>query len=110
MAIGTWQAFTTEAIGSALRDLVILPKLQDLIAETMMKQNISILKVAAFYDEIGVAGKAKIGDDFASFGLELVRFAVESINFPEEDESVKRLKKALADKAEIDIMGRTTTR
>jgi len=105
MAIGTWQAFNTEAIGSALRDMVILPKLQDLLAETMMKQNISILKVAAFYEEIGVAGKAKMGDEFASFGIELVRFAIESVNFPEEDESVKRLKKALADKAEINIIG-----
>lgn len=105
MAIGTWQAFTTEAIGSALRDMVILPKLQDLLTESMLKQNISILKVAAYYEELGVAGRAKMGDEFASFGLELVRFAVESVNFPEEDESVKRLKKALADKAEINIIG-----
>ncbi len=105
MAVGTWQAFTTEAIGSALRDMVILPRLQDLLTETMLKQNISILKVAAYYEEIGVAGRAKMVDEFASFGLELVRFAVESVNFPEEDESVKRLKKALADKAEINIIG-----
>jgi membrane protease subunit (stomatin/prohibitin family) len=105
MAIGTWQAFTTDAIGAALRDMVILPKLQDLLTETMLKQNISILKVAAYYEELGVAGRTKMGDEFASFGLELVRFAVESVNFPEEDESVKRLKKALADKAEINIIG-----
>ncbi len=105
MAIGTWQAFTTDAVGTALRDQIILPKLQDLIAEFMMKQNITILKLAAYYDEIGVSGKAKIADDFTTFGIELVRFAVESVNIPEEDESVKRLKKALADKAEINIMG-----
>ncbi len=105
MAIGTWQAYSTEAVGSALRDMVIMPKLQDLISETMQKQSITILKIAAYYDEIGLAGKAKIAEDFTSFGIELVRFAVESINFPEEDESVKRLKKALADKAEINIMG-----
>lgn len=105
MAIGSWQAYNTESIGSALRDMVIMPKLQDLISETMIKQNITILKIAAYYDEIGVAGKAKISEDFTSFGIELVRFAVESINFPDEDESVQRLKKALADKAEISIMG-----
>ncbi|MBN1532571.1 MAG: SPFH domain-containing protein [Spirochaetes bacterium] len=105
MAIGTWQAFTTDAVGTALRDQIILPKLQDLIAEFMLKQNVTILKLAAYYDEIGTSGKAKIADDFTTFGIELVRFAVESINIPEEDESVKRLKKALADKAEINIMG-----
>jgi len=105
MAIGTWQAFNTDSVGTALRDQIILPKLQDLIAEFMIKQNVTVLKLAAYYDEIGTSGKAKIADDFTTYGIELVRFAIESINIPEEDESVKRLKKALADKAEINIMG-----
>ncbi len=105
MATGTWRAFTTEAIGSALRDQAILPKTQDLISEFMIKQNITILKLSAYYDEIGAAGKAKLNEDFSSFGIELVRFAVESINIPDDDENVKRLKKALADKAEMNIMG-----
>lgn len=105
MAIGTWQAYTTDAIGTALRDQVVMPRVQDLISEFMIKQNITILKLAAFYDEIGAAGRAKIADEFTTYGLELVRFAVESINVPDEDESVQRLKKALADKAEFSIMG-----
>ena len=104
-AIGTWQAYTTDAIGAALKDMIILPKLQDLISEFMIKQNITILKMAAYYDEIGVAGKAKISEEFTTFGIELVRFAIESVNFPEDDPSVQKLKKALADKAEIDILG-----
>ena len=105
MAIGTWQAFTTEAIGTALRDQMILPKLQDLIAEFIIRQNIMIFDLVAYYDEIGSAARAKIVEDFSNFGVELVRFAVESINIPEDDETVQRLKKALADKAEINIMG-----
>lgn len=104
-AIGTWQAYTTDSIGAALRDMIILPKLQDLISEFMIKQNVTILKMAAYYDEIGAAGKAKISEEFTTFGIELVRFAVESVNFPEDDPSVQKLKKALADKAEIDILG-----
>lgn len=104
-ATGTWRAFTTEAIGTAFRDMAILPKVQDLVAEFMIKQNITVLKLPAYYDEIGAGGKAKLGDDFTSFGVELVRFAVESINIPDDDENVKRLKKALADKAEMNIMG-----
>jgi membrane protease subunit (stomatin/prohibitin family) len=107
-AIGTWQAYTSDTVEATLRDQVILPKLQDLIADFMLKQNITILKLAQFYEEIGAAGKAKITEDFASYGLELVRFAIESVNVPQEDESVKRLKKALADKAEINIIGTET--
>ncbi|HEY1405354.1 MAG TPA: SPFH domain-containing protein [Spirochaetota bacterium] len=107
-AIGSWQAFTTDKIGEAIRDLAILTKLQDFISETLYKQNITLLKIATQLEEISAAGKAKLTTDFESFGLELVRFAVESINLPEEDESFKRLKKALADKAEIDILGTDT--
>ncbi len=105
MATGTWQAFTTEAIGTAFRDMAILPKVQDLIAEFMIKQEITILKLAAYYDEIGSGGKGKLTEEFTSFGVELVRFAVESINIPDDDENVQRLKKALADKSEMNIMG-----
>lgn len=107
-AIGSWQAYTTDAIGQSLRDLAIITKLQDFISETLYKQNITLLKISTQLEEISAAGKAKLTPDFESFGLELVRFVVESINLPEEDESFKRLKKALADKAEIDILGTDT--
>ncbi len=105
MATGTWQAFSTDDIGTALREQVILTKVQDLVAEFMIKNEVTILKLPAYYDEISAAGKAKMLEDFNSFGVELVRFAVESINIPDDDENVKRLKKALADKAEMNIMG-----
>jgi membrane protease subunit (stomatin/prohibitin family) len=105
MAIGTWHASSSEQMGTSFRDLIILPKLQDYISETLYGQKISVLKIATLLEEIGAAGRDKIANDFSGFGVELVRFVVESINVPEEDESVKRLKKALADKAEIDILG-----
>jgi membrane protease subunit (stomatin/prohibitin family) len=107
-AIGTWQAYTTDKIGESLRDLSILTKLQDFISETIYNEKISLLKIATQLDDISAAGKTKLMADFESFGLELVRFVVESINLPEQDESFQRLKKALADKAEIDILGTET--
>ncbi len=105
MAIGSWQAKTTEDIAKTLRDQIIMTRLQDLISEFMIKQNVSALKLTAYLDEIGEAGKNKIQDEFHEFQLELVKFNVQSINIPEEDETVKRLKKILADKAEMKIMG-----
>ncbi len=105
MAIGSWQAKTTEDIAKTLRDQIIMTRLQDLISEFMIKQNVSALKLVAYLDEIGEAGKNKIQDEFHDFQLELVKFNVQSINIPEEDETVKRLKKILTDKAEMKIMG-----
>ncbi len=105
MAIGTWRAFTSEIVSTTLRDQIILPKLSDLIAEFILTKNITILIIAQYYDQIGISGKEKIQADFSSYGIELLRFAVESINVPDDDDSVKRLKKALSDSAEIGIMG-----
>ena len=105
MAIGSWNAYTSEKIGNVLRDQIIISKLQDLISETMINQNLSVLHISTYIDELSIASKLKIADDFTSFGIELVRFVIESINIPEDDESVIRLKKALAVKAEIEIMG-----
>lgn len=105
MAIGAWNARTTDDIAKTLRDQIIMTRLQDLISEFMIKQNISALKLMAYLDEMGDAGKKKIEEEFHEFQLELVKFNVQSVNIPDEDESVKRLKKALADKAELNIMG-----
>ncbi len=105
MSIGSWNAYTSETIGNVLRDQIIISKLQDLISETMINQKLSALHISTYIDELSIASKLKIAEDFNSFGIELVRFVIESINIPEEDDSVKRLKKALAVKAEIRIMG-----
>lgn len=105
MAIGTWNAFKFNEIGDVLRDQIILPKLQDLISETIIDKQLSILNISTYIDELSISVKIKIAEDFESFGIELVRFSIESINFPPDDESVKRLKRALAVKSEIGIMG-----
>jgi membrane protease subunit (stomatin/prohibitin family) len=104
-AIGTWNAYRVDVLEDTLRNQIIIPKLSDLITSTMEKKKITILKLAPYYNEIGEEAKRKIVIDFAKFGLELSRFAIESINIPAEDDSVKKLKKALAEKAEIDILG-----
>lgn len=104
-AAGSWRAFTSEAILTAFRDETILPEIQDIVAAMMTKQNVTVLKLPAYYDEIGAACKAKLGDVFAGFGIELIRFVVESVSIPEDDGNVKRLKEALAGRAGINILG-----
>ncbi len=104
-ASGTWQAFDTDSIGSAMRDQIIVPKIQDLISEYLKQEKTTALDATTYLDEISAAAKGKMGEDFASYGIELVRFAIESINVPDEDPNVQRLQKALADKAEMNIMG-----
>jgi membrane protease subunit (stomatin/prohibitin family) len=100
----TRQEFTTETLAELFKGALMM-RVKDYIAETMIKQRITLLELSAHLEEISTAIGAKLSADFKNYGVEVVNFFVSSIDVPEDDESVKRLKKALADKAELDIMG-----
>jgi membrane protease subunit (stomatin/prohibitin family) len=101
---GAMREFTVDTLSENFRG-VILTRCQDYIAEAILKQKINILEISAHLEEISSELQNKLGKDFMAFGVQLVNFYLNSINVPEEDAAVQRLKKALADKAEIDILG-----
>lgn len=86
---------------------VLLTKVKDLISTYLIKKDISILQVNAYLDEISEHMKQRVGGIFADYGIEAVNFFVNSINVPEEDPAVQELKKALAERAKMEIMGYT---
>lgn len=102
--VGTLPSFTMEALGEHFRGLMMM-KVKDYLAETMTQKKIGYLEVTAYLEEISADLKGKLEGDFTAWGLELVNFALESVNVPEDDPVVQRLRKALADKAEMDILG-----
>lgn len=77
--VGTQGRYSTAEIEDYLRD-VIVSRLNDLLGETLD----TIFNLPKIYDEIGVAMKTRVMDDFAKFGLELVDFFVQTITPPEE--------------------------
>ena len=96
--------FTVDALANLFKGL-LMTRIKDYISETMIKQKVSLFEISGLLDETSDAIRGKVGPDFAKFGVEVVNFFVSSIDVPEEDESVKKLKKALSDKAEMDILG-----
>ena len=96
--------FTTDQLSNYFRG-VLLTKAKDYIAETIVKQKINLLEIAAHLEEMSGALQAKLVADFANYGVRLVNFYLNSVDVPEDDETVIKLKKALADKAEIDVLG-----
>lgn len=96
--------FTTQQLTESFRGF-LMTRIKDYVAETMIKQKLSLLEVTAHLEEISEAIKGKLKEDFRAYGVDLVAFLVSSIDVPEEDDSVKRLKKALSEKAEMDILG-----
>jgi membrane protease subunit (stomatin/prohibitin family) len=83
----------------------LMSHIKDYIAEKLVNDKISVLTITAHLNEISSALKEKVAGEFARFGLDIVNFYLESISVPPEDDTVKRLKKMLADKAEFDVLG-----
>ncbi|MEK7233509.1 MAG: SPFH domain-containing protein [Elusimicrobiota bacterium] len=96
--------FTTDQLSNHFRG-VLLTKAKDYIAETIVKEKINLLEIAAHLEEMSGALQIKLEKDFAVYGVKLVNFYLNSVDVPDDDDTVVRLKKALADKAEIDILG-----
>ncbi len=77
--VGTQGKYTTEEISSYLRDLIV-SRLTDLLG-TMQ---VGMLDLPARFDEIAAGTRAKLGDDFGKYGLEMADFFINAITPPEE--------------------------
>ncbi len=77
--VGTQGKYTTEEISSFLKDLIVA-RMTDLLGTIGM----SVLDLPARYDEIASGTRAKVGEEFAKYGLELVDFFINAITPPEE--------------------------
>ena len=77
--VGTQGKYTTEDIASYLRDLIVA-RLTDLLGTAQ----VGMLDLPAKFDEIAAGTRAKLGDDFGKYGLELADFFINAITPPEE--------------------------
>lgn len=77
--VGTQGKYTTDEIGSFLKDLIVA-RLNDLLGSL----GIGLLAMPAKYDEIAAGTRAKVADDFGKYGLELVDFLIGAITPPDE--------------------------
>jgi membrane protease subunit (stomatin/prohibitin family) len=77
--VGTQGAFTSDQVEGYLRE-VIVSRLNDFLGEHVD----TILQLPRQYDEIGVAVKTRLHDDFRRYGLELIDFFINAITPPPE--------------------------
>ena len=80
--VGTAKVFTALQITDYFKG-VMLSSVNSNIGKAVVKQNISLLQLSAFLDELGGFCKEKIAVDFQPFGLELINFYFQSVNIPE---------------------------
>ncbi len=65
----------------------------------------NLLELPTASDAISADALARMNNAISDFGLGLDRLFVESISFPEDDEGIKRLRKALADRMQLGMLG-----
>lgn len=102
--VGTLTQFDANTLMGHFKGIV-MTQVKDSIAKKLVKESISILEINASISEISNYLQSQCENDLEEFGLRMVHFKVMSINAPEDDPSVKKLKDALAKRAEMNIVG-----
>ena len=78
---GTNGRFVTEDIEGQLKRTLVSG-----FSDALGEAKIPALDLASNYDELSRLGRAKLNEEFKSFGLELTKFLVENISLPQEVE------------------------
>ena len=103
--VGVKSQSSPEEIAKTILFGPILAAIQQSLGDFMVQKKITALELPANAIAIGDHTRSVLINSFKTFGLELVNFAVESINFDAKDESVARLRKLLDDAAHLEVMG-----
>ena len=102
--VGTMPKFDRQQMVSYFRSIMV-QQVKTSIAKEFIRNNISILEISAHLDEIAAGLQSRLATVLSEFGVKLIKFNISSINTPEDDPAIMRLKDALAKKAEMDIVG-----
>ena len=80
-------------------------RIKQAIASAIIERKICVLESSLLLEELSQSIAERLAPDFAEYGIALSQFHVASINVPENDPAVIKLKSALARRAELDILG-----
>ncbi len=102
--VGTLPAFDKDTILKYFRGLY-LTKVKDVISSYLVHNQVSVLEINAYLDELSEHLREKMMPVMEEYGIKLLNFYINDINVPENDSAVIKLKEALAKRAEMDIVG-----
>lgn len=102
--VGTLPAFTVNTLTKHFKG-IILSLAKSTIAEYFIKKEVSLLQIAMYLEELSNALQEALSARLAMYGVKLVNFSVNSINTDEQDPGVVRLRDAMAERAEMNIVG-----
>lgn len=82
---------------------VIITKVKTIIADIIINKKISALEIIPHLEEVSNDSIQRLSSEFERFGVKIINFYINSINFPEEDFAM--INKILGEKAAFQIIG-----
>jgi len=77
--VGSQGVYDTDRLKDFYRDIIV-SRLNDLLGEALK----TIFDLPRFYDELGLAAKSRMAEDFAKYGVDLTDFYINAITPPDE--------------------------
>ena len=103
--IGNMTSFSSEKIEQYFKGKV-LSQLSSLISQKIARNNISILDINTHLVDMSEYCNRQLNITFNKFGIEVIEFSFISINVPQDDTSIVKLKEAKDLAARMKITGR----
>ncbi|WP_288414969.1 SPFH domain-containing protein [uncultured Novosphingobium sp.] len=102
--VGTMRGFSHREVAEYFRGS-INDAVKTAIAGLVQDGTVNAFQLGGMLRDVADAAHVAISAELARFGLRVVNFYVNSINVPEDDPTVVRVKTAMARKAEMGILG-----
>ena len=102
--VGTMPFFNANTLTEYFRGLYVT-RVKDRISSCLVNSKVSILEINSHLDDISNELAKQLRSELSEYGINVVSFYVNDISAPENDPAVKQLKAALAQRAEMDILG-----
>ncbi|MBQ8385581.1 MAG: SPFH domain-containing protein [Spirochaetaceae bacterium] len=102
-SVGTAQSYTTQDLMQYFH-AVVGSRIADELAGYLLRNTMSFLEAQAHLTEIAEGIASQIAPFFQSHGIRLVNFCITSINVPETDPSVQKLREVFNRKHEMETL------
>ena len=103
---GSRARLTRDDLVSAFRGL-ILSRVGDMIATYISQKKITIFEISAYLRDMSDEAVGELRPVLEEYGIEPVNFFFGSVNVPDDDESVQDLKRAMSERARMELKGYT---
>ena len=100
---GASQGFATQDLADYFRGILNSHIVEEL-SRYLLEKEICFLEANAHLSEIGAGVRQALEPLFREYGIEMVNFRISSINAPEGDPSVRKLRQVLDRRHEMDVL------